>query len=79
MTKSTKFWILILVLIVAALVAIWWYRNNGSFTGQPDSATESLEQQSNSDDLGSIEADANATDLNGLSNGYSTIEAEVNK
>lgn len=44
---------------------------------QPDAITESLNQQSDSDDLNSIEADLNATDLDSLDQGAAAIEAEI--
>lgn len=42
-----------------------------------DSITESLNQQSSTDDLSSIEADLNATDLDNLDQGAAVIEAEL--
>ena len=44
---------------------------------QGDAITESLNQQSNSDDLNSIEADLNATDINNIDQGASAVEAEL--
>lgn len=44
---------------------------------QPDAITESLNEQSDSDDLNSIEADLNATDLDSLDQGAAAIEAEL--
>ena len=44
---------------------------------QNDAITESLNQQSNSDDLDSIEADLNATNLDNLNEGAAAIEAEL--
>lgn len=43
-----------------------------------DSITESLNSQSNSDDLNSIEADLNATNLDNLDQGAAVLEAELN-
>ena len=42
-----------------------------------DTVTESLNTQGNSDDLDSIEADLNATDLDNLDQGAAAIEAEL--
>jgi len=42
-----------------------------------DSITDSLNQQSSSDDLNSIEADLNATDIDNLDQGAATVEAEL--
>lgn len=42
-----------------------------------DPVTNSLMQQSDSDDLNSIEADLNATDVNGLDQGAAAIQAEM--
>lgn len=42
-----------------------------------DSVTASLNQQGTTDDLSSIEADLNATDLNNLDQGAAVIEAEL--
>lgn len=44
---------------------------------QTDVITESLKQQGTTDDLSSIEADLNATDLNNLDQGAAAIEAEL--
>jgi hypothetical protein len=44
---------------------------------QPDAITESLNQQSGSDELDAIEADLNATDLDSLDQGTAAIEAEL--
>ena len=42
-----------------------------------DSITESLNQQSSSDDLNSIETDLNATDVNNLDQGAAAVEATL--
>jgi len=42
-----------------------------------DAITESLNQQGTSDELGSIEADLNATDIDNLDQGAAVIEAEL--
>lgn len=44
---------------------------------QEDPITESLNQQSSSDDLESIESDLNATDIENLDQGASAIESEL--
>lgn len=44
---------------------------------QADSITESLNQQSTTDDLESIEADLNSTDLDNLDQGAAAIETEL--
>lgn len=46
-------------------------------TETEDSVVESLNQQSSSDELESIEADLNATDLENLDQGAAAIEAEL--
>lgn len=43
----------------------------------PDATTDQLGNQATSTDLESIEADANATDLNNLDNELNQIEAEI--
>lgn len=42
-----------------------------------DSVTESLNQQGSSDELNSIEADLNATNLDSLDQGAAAVEAEL--
>ncbi len=44
---------------------------------QEDSVTQELQAQSTSDDLNSIEADLNATDVDNLDQGASVIQAEI--
>lgn len=44
---------------------------------ETDNVTSSLKQQNKTDDLKSIEADLNATDLNNLDQGASVIEADL--
>lgn len=46
-------------------------------TEQEDGTTASLKQQSDSDDLNSIEADLKATDLDNFDQGAAAIEAEL--
>jgi hypothetical protein len=46
-------------------------------TEQGDAITESLNQQDSSDDLNSIEADLNATNLDNLDQGAAVIETEL--
>jgi len=45
---------------------------------QSDSITESLNRQSGSDSLDSIETDLNATDLDNLDQGAAAIQADLN-
>lgn len=45
---------------------------------QGDSITDSLKQQGTADDLESIEADLNATDINNLDQGAAVMQAELN-
>jgi len=47
----------------------------GDIAAAPDAATEALKVQSNSTNVADIEADLNATDLNGLSSDLPAIEA----
>lgn len=46
-------------------------------TNQTDSVADSLSQQGSSDDLDSIEADLNATNLDNLDQGAAVIEAQL--
>jgi len=46
-------------------------------TTEEDSVTASLNQQNTTDDLSSIEADLNATDLNNLDQEAAAIEAQL--
>ena len=78
---------LIAVIIILALIVLgglYFLKERSSqnstipaeITGDP--ITNSLEQQGNSDDLSSIEADLNATNLDNLDQGASVIQAELN-
>ncbi len=77
---------LIAVIIILALIIIGglYFLKTRSFqtpyvppvqTG--DGITESLNTQSGSDELNSIEADLNATDLNNLDQGAAAVEAQL--
>lgn len=77
---------LVAVVIILALIIIGGLyflktRSNQSTYVPPetteDSVTASLNQQGTGDDLSSIEADLNATDLNNLDQGAAVIEAEL--
>ncbi len=75
---------LIAVIIILALIVIgglYFLKERSSQptyvpTGQ-DAITESLNQQSSSDELSSIEADLNTTNLNNLDQGAAALEAQL--
>ncbi|MEK7117048.1 MAG: hypothetical protein AAB837_02700 [Patescibacteria group bacterium] len=72
--------IIILTLIVVAGLYFLKTRSDQNIytpTETGDNITTSLNQQSASDNLNSIEADLNATDLNNLDQGAAAIEAEL--
>ncbi|KKQ77716.1 MAG: hypothetical protein A2644_03395 [Candidatus Zambryskibacteria bacterium RIFCSPHIGHO2_01_FULL_39_63] len=76
---------LIAVIIILALIIIgglYFLKERSSQevyipTTTSDSITDSLNEQSDSDDLNSIEADLNATNLDNLDQGAAAIEAEL--
>ncbi len=74
---------LLAVIIILALIIIgglYFLKNrvsNEQAGPQNDSVVESLNMQSENDDLGSIEADLNASDFNNLDQGAAVIEAEL--
>jgi len=75
---------LVAVIVILALIIIgglYFLKQRSSqpvYTPTPsDSITDSLNQQSTSDDLGSIEADLNATNLDNLDQGAAAVEAEL--
>ncbi|MEK7200525.1 MAG: hypothetical protein AAB672_00110 [Patescibacteria group bacterium] len=76
---------LIAVIIILALIIIGGLYFLKTRSSQPiyipspanDTITESLNTQSTSDSLNSIEADLNATDLNNLDQGAAAIEATL--
>lgn len=76
---------LIAVIIILALIIIgglYFLKERSSqpiYTPTPagDGITESLNTQSSSDELNSIEADLNATDLNNLDQGAAAVEATL--
>lgn len=78
--KSVGPLIAVIVILVLIVVGGLYFLNeraslNQSVPGIETNDVGSLEQQGSSDDLGSIEADLNATDLNLLDT--SSMEAEV--
>jgi|SRR3989344_6377803 len=75
---------LIAVIIILALIVIGGLFFLKERIGQDtyvspeiDSVTQDLQTQGNSDDLSSIEADLNATNLDNLDQGASVIQAEI--
>lgn len=78
---------LVAVIIILALIIIGGLYFLKERSSQPvyvppvagDSITESLNQQSASDDLGSIEADLNATNLDNLDQGAAAVEAGLSE
>lgn len=77
---------LIAVIVILALIIIGGLYFLKQRSAQPtyvapetvgDTITNSLNTQSSSDTLDSIEADLNATDLNNLDQGAAAIEAEL--
>ena len=76
---------LIAVIVILALIIIgglYFLKERSSqpiYTPTPagDGITESLNTQSTSDELNSIEADLNAIDLNNLDQGAAAVEAEL--
>lgn len=77
---------LIAVIIILALIIIGGLYFLRARSVQPtyvppapetDSITDSLNKQSSSDDLNSIEADLNATDLDNLDQGAAAIETQL--
>jgi len=75
--------IAVLVVLVLIIIGGLYFLNTRS-SNKPyvpstggDPMTESLNQQSSSDDLNSIEADLNATNIDNLDQGAAVIEAEL--
>lgn len=76
---------LVAVIIILALIVIGGLYFLKERTSQPiytptpagDTITDSLNQQSSSDELNSIEADLNATDINNLDQGTAAVEATL--
>lgn len=77
---------LIAVIIILALIIVgglYFLKERSSqdvfvpVVEEGDTITESLSQQGSSDELESIEADLNATNLDNLDQGAATIEAEL--
>ena len=81
-SKSNKNWVywVVVLLVILGAAAYWWLASdilNAPTAGNSteDQATAGLEQQSSSDDVNSIEADLNATNLNDLDKEFGDIEA----
>jgi hypothetical protein len=76
---------LVAVIVILALIIIGGLYFLKERVSQPvytpttagDTITDSLNQQSSSDDLNSIEKDLNATDVNNLDQGASAVEATL--
>ena len=80
--KSIAPLIIVIVALIVVIVGGLYMINKKSDYNTPaptqtDSIIDSLNQQSNSDDLNSIERDLNATNLDNLDQGASVIEAEL--
>lgn len=77
---------LVAVIIILALIVIGGLyflkarssQNIYTPTTQGDTVTDALKKQGTSDDITSIEADLNATNLNNLDQGASALQAELN-
>lgn len=72
--------IILALIIVGGLYFLKARSSQNVYAPSPekDAVTESLKQQSNSDDLTSIEVDLNATNLDNLDQGASALQAELN-
>ncbi|OHB15225.1 MAG: hypothetical protein A2605_02820 [Candidatus Zambryskibacteria bacterium RIFOXYD1_FULL_39_35] len=73
--------IILALIIIGGLYFLKTRSNQSAYVVPPetteDSVTASLNQQGTTDDLSSIEADLNATDLDSLDQGAAVIEAEL--
>lgn len=71
--------IIVVLIIVLGGMYFWGQRiDSGQETGvKNDAATQSLQNQSASDDLASIEADVNNTDLQNIDSEMSQIDADL--
>ena len=71
--------IIIVVIILAGGVYIWGSRLAPLEENieTPDAQTEALRMQGTSDEVGSIEADLQATNLNDIDAGISDVDAEI--
>ncbi len=72
----------IVILIIIIIGGLYFLNSRSSQAPyvpatQGDSMTESLNQQGQSDDLNSIEADLNATNVSNLDQGAAVMEAEL--
>ena len=76
--------VLAVIVVVLALMYMWGSKLPTAETLPPaplpetDPQTENLRQVGTADDVGAIEADLNATDLNDLDSDLSTMEDELN-
>ena len=71
--------IIVIIIIILGGMYFWGKRIElqQKMSGEKDSATEILKNQSASDELTDIEADANATDLNNLDTELNTIDTDL--
>ncbi len=82
--KSAGPFIAVIIILVLIIVGGLYFLKTRSSqpayvapTENVDTVTESLNTQSDSDELNSIEADLNATNLDNLDQGAAAIEAEL--
>ena len=81
--KSNAPIIAVLVILILIIIGGLYFLNSRSNsapfvpTTSEDPMVDSLNQQSSSDDLDSIEADLNATTIDSLDQGAAVIEAEL--
>lgn len=75
----------IIILVLIVIGGLYFLKEQSSKKGSyvapqstGDPITESMKQQGSSDDLNSIEADLNATNIDSLDQGASAIQAEIN-
>lgn len=76
--KNYWMWIVIGAVVIVALGLAWWFWSSPAGTGG-DSGTAALETQGTSDEVAAIDADLQATDLNGLDAESDAIDAELTK
>jgi len=74
---------IIIIIIVVGGLYLWGRDVNNDLTGaeinsQTDESTESLKQQGDSTEIADIEADLNATSLDGLDQEMQSIDGELN-
>ena len=80
--KKTKGPLIAVAIILALLIVggLYFLKERASqpvYNPQKDIITESLNTQSNSDDLSSIEADLNSTNIDNIDQGAAAIDAEL--